>query len=254
MTISDDLAALTLLLSAVAAVWALIAWFGRPRFIVGIPPSNEEQTRNPELRGRLGELSVVSGFRHRPDCFARVFRDVPWMTLDQRARYMNDRRRAREVRVGADGLVRIAAVFENYGRRMAKDFTASISFLPDPNDATVQITDVAAEDLDLTGIYSEHPDLLAEHLRGRATAPQIVAAYDNYLPPHAPTWGDAIFLCGTLESRMYVLVSVTVRPAAQTQSFLVLFGLDCSDGWLRAQTRMQGVRLDRSSLGEVSSF
>jgi hypothetical protein len=152
---------------------------------------------------------------------------------------MSDPQRTRTVQVELGGATRIAVVFENTGGRLAKDYRASIAFLTERDRPPIQITDVLTEGLDVMDVYSARPDLLTPRLRGLAADANIVAAYRDYLS-HAPRWGDGVFLKGTLASGMYELVSLAIVVPAEVTGFLVVFTLDCSDGWWRAETRVQG--------------
>jgi hypothetical protein len=47
-------------------VWAFWRWFGRPRFIVGVPPFPAEEIPD----GKIGHRSIRDQFRHKKDYFA----------------------------------------------------------------------------------------------------------------------------------------------------------------------------------------
>jgi hypothetical protein len=242
------LTAATSFLALFAAAWAAIRWTRRPRLICGIPPSRAEQKRNPELERRLGSASVAAGFHHRRDCLAEPFTDRKVISTRDRARFFADPLRCRRVAVSADRSITIAVVLQNSGDRMAKDYSASIAFLPEGCDH-IQLVDVRSESLALADIYTTDAEALTPELRERAAPPAIVAAYDDYLW-RLPPWGDAVFLTGSLQAAMFELVSLRIRVPAETKRFLVVYTLECSDGWTQAVKYIQGCRLDPPTAGQ----
>ncbi len=231
-------------ITIVAAVWAFRKWRHRPQLICGVPPTRAEQ-QDPEIAARLGRLSVANGFRHRVDCLAEPFRDRVTLPIELREQYYANPLRRRRVQVAPDGTVSVNVLLANNGARMAREYSASIVFLPD-GDEPIALLGADTESLSVTSLYASAPDRVDQSVKDAATESSIVDAYDDYLGHLCPSWGDALYLGGSLEAGMYELVHLRAAVTPNTSRFLILFTVDCADGWLGASRHIQACVLDRA--------
>jgi len=226
-----------------SAAWAAAKWARRPRFICGIPPLLAERRAKHIDRKRLGEDSVATAFRHRPDCFAQHFRKPhrPRLSPALERRLLDDPLRCRLINLDRRGRTSVPILIANRGKRIA-DYTATITFYSEGGKA--HITDVVTETLPAY-VYTDRPDLVDGDL-GVADR-RIVAAYDEYLMDEAMThWGDVVALTdGRLEASLFEVVVIELEIEADLDSFFVVYSLDCADAWTGARTFIQGCRVTR---------
>jgi hypothetical protein len=242
MDIVEHVASLSVaLFGIVGATWAAAKWFRRPRFICGIPPTIEERKTKGIERDRLGQDSVATAFRHRPDCFAQPLRKPhrPGLSLQLERELLEDAKRCRSIRRNRAGLTSIPILFANRGKRIA-DYTATVTFYS--AGGKVHVADVVSETLPVY-VYTDRPQLAKRHLK--LADERIVAAYDEYLMDESMTyWGDVVaFTNGRLEASLFELVLIEADIDADVESFFVLFTLDCTDAWIGARTYIQGCRV-----------
>jgi hypothetical protein len=245
MSIVEHLAGIAVAASAiVAAAWAAAKWLRRPRFICGIPPALEERAAKRIDRARLGRDSVASAFRHRPDCFAQVFRNPHRASLSPRLerRLLDDTLRCRSIRPNEQGHTRMPILIANRGKRIA-DYTATITFYS--AGGKVHIADIVTETLPVY-VNADRPEFIRGDLKHADQ--RIVTGYDEYLMDEALThWGDVVaFTNGHLEAGLFELVVIEVEIEQDLDAFFLLYTLDCTDGWTGARTFIQGCRVTRA--------
>jgi hypothetical protein len=105
------------------------------------------------------------------------------------------------------------------------------------------VRSVDTEGLEVLSVFTNTPGHVASGVRGSPRT--IVEAYNDYLGHRCPSWGDAVYLTGSLEAGMFELVSLSVVLAPETERFLVLYTVDCADGWLSVSRHVQGVVVQR---------
>jgi hypothetical protein len=231
----------------VGAGWASAKWWRRPRFICGIPPSIAERTHEKKKidRKRLGHDSVATAFEHEPHCFAERFPDPNREELSEslERRLLTDRERTRSIAQDEQGRARVPILIANCGKRLA-EYSASITFYADYGK--VHVTDVVTETAPVY-LYADRRDLVVDRERVRCADQRIVASYDDYLmDDDMRRWGDVVVLTGgRLESSLFELVVVEVMIEPDLESFFVVFSVDCTDGWIGAQTFIQGCKIAR---------
>jgi hypothetical protein len=235
----------------VAAGWASAKWLRRPQFICGIPPSIRERPENFDRR-RLGHDSVATAFQHEEHCFAERFQDPHQEKLPEslESRLLEDPERTRTIVPDERGHARMPILIVNRGKRLA-EYSASITFYAD--EGQVHVTDVVTETLPVY-LYADKPDLVVDRERLRCAHERIVAGYDGYLMDEdMHRWGDVVVLTGgRLEASLFELVVVDVMIDHPLPSFFVVFSVDCTDGWIGAQTFIQGCRIKWEGAAEGS--
>jgi len=244
MAVVESVASIAVAASGlVAAAWATAKWLRRPRFICGIPPQIAERAASGIDRSRLGHDSVATAFRHKPYCFAqRLTRpNRTGLSAKFERRLLDDRERARRIRVDDRGRGRIPILIANRGKRVA-DYVATVTLYADAG--MVHVVDVVAETLPVS-IYAERPELVEGSIA--PADPRIVEAYGNYLlDDRMRRWGDVLaFTDGHLEASLFELVVVEVLIEGQLESFFVVYTLDCADAWTGARTFIQACHVER---------
>lgn len=234
----------------IATGWATAKWLRRPRFICGIPPSIDERKRENIPRTRLGHGSVATAFQHRPDCFAEPLPRPHREDLSESfaRRLLTDPERTRTIEADEAGRAHVPILIANSGKRVA-DYSASITFYAD--GGKVHVTDVVTETVPVY-LYVDKPELVADVDRLQCADARIVNGYNDYLmDDDMLRWGDVVVLSdGHLEASLFELVVVDVQIEPDLPEFFVVFSIDCTDGWIGAQTYIQGcvVSRDRAAL------
>lgn len=219
---------------AVGAVWTSMSYSRRPRFIVGVPPSDQEQKSKGIPRNSIGRKSIVSQFRHKSDCTARTIRDRQELSERDFQRLFSDHLRTRLLKLTSRNKAVLPLVVENSGSRAARDYKFGIQIL----SPYVHVTDIIAESLDVGALYASRSDLI-ENQDLRSVDRKIVEAYDNYMDI-GEQYGDMVFLEGDLEGEMYELVILTVIIEPSVDRFVIAYSIDCSDFWLSRKAFFQG--------------
>jgi hypothetical protein len=226
------------------AGWALAKWYGRPRFICGIPPSEDEQQEKripPELVGRP---SLSHGYKHRARCFARRLCRPHKRELSPRdIRRASDPLRARALQAGRKGDILFPLLIANRGHRIALDYTVSIVIYPSRRcqtagtDSGVHIVDVLVESFKLNLYVSDPTRVRRPEIRALISADPIRRDY-GYMTDGLSV--DGIYLSGTIvEAGSYELVHVDAEVESSVDSFYLLFAVSCSDGWMRDAAYLQ---------------
>lgn len=224
----------TSLIAIVGAVWTSMSYGRRPRFVVGVPPSDEERKSKGIQRKRIGRKSIVSQFRHRSDCMARTIKDKQEISERDFRRLFSDPLRTRLLKLTSENKAVLPIVVENSGSRAARDYKLGIQIL----NPYVHVADITTESLDLGAFYANRPDLI-ENQDLRSADRRIIEAYDNYMDI-GEQYGDMVFLEGDLEGEMYELTILTVVIEPAVERFVIAYSIDCSDFWLSRKAFFQG--------------
>lgn len=220
------------------AIWTFARWYGRPSFVIGVPPTFTEQEHKGISKNDLGRRSVFNEFKHNPRCLARhIRRDKEALTESDLRGLYSDSRRCRTLELGPDDSVMLGVIVENRGHRAARDYLLAICIL----NPHIHIVDATTESLKLNTFYCNREDLVQNiKLRPYIANKGIVQAYDNYMDVGEQS-GDMIYLKGELESGAYEMILLKiVRAESDTDRFVIRYHLDCSDGWISKQTYFQG--------------
>lgn len=224
----------TSLITIVGAVWTSMSYGRRPRFVVGVPPSDEEQKSKGIPHKRIGRKSIVSQFRHRSDCMARMIRDKQEVSERDFRRLFSAPLRTRVLNLTSENKAVLPVVVENSGSRAARDYKLGVQIL----NPYVHVVDIASESLDLGAFYANRPDLV-ENQDLKSVDRRIIEAYDNYMDI-GEQYGDMVFLEGDLEGGMYELTILTVIIEPAVERFAIAYSIDCADFWLSKKAFFQG--------------
>ena len=221
-------------LAIVAGTWGFLHWWMRPRFVVGITPSERDEIALNEV----GRTSVARQFIHKPDCFAARFRDKAALTLSDKRTLLEDSLRSRRIGVDPDSRARIPVLIANLGKRET-DVSLSVHLLP----SGVHLVDVDTEAMDVW-VYAHNGAVLEMHDDVEET---IRDAYDAYMRfDQKGDWGDVVYIAGTLESGLFELSVLTVACEPDVDAVFAVFTINCSDRWLGVKTYIQGCTLVRA--------
>jgi hypothetical protein len=224
----------TSLITIVGAIWTLMSYCRRPRFVVGVPPSDAEQKSKGIPLARIGRRSIVNQFRHRSDCLARMVRDKQGISQQDFRQLFSDPLRTRLLNLTSGNKATLPVVVENSGSRAARDYKLGIQIL----NPYVHIADITTESLDVGTFYANRVDLI-ENDSLRSVDRRIIKAYDNYMDI-GEQYGDMIFLEGDLEGGMYELTILTLTVEPFIERFIIVYSIDCSDFWLSRRAFFQG--------------
>lgn len=218
--------------AVLAGARGALRFLRRPNLACGVPPFRYEGIPT----SRIGRNSVAHQYEYRSLCLGRRLNGNPEsLSAREREAILDDRYRCRSLRPDA-GVQKLPFILVNSGRRGAYNYLASISFL----DRRVRVLDVAAESLDCLLFSSDTKQLETPLTSGSVVDQSIVDAYDLGA---ASNVGDMVFVWGNLDAQMHEMVLVTVDIDAGCEDFVVTFSIDCSDGWLKARTFIQGFRV-----------
>jgi hypothetical protein len=222
------------------AIWTVTRWAGRPRFVVGMPPSTSERSIKEIADQDVGHRSIVNQFKHNPRCFAVHLRDRESLKAEDEEKLYADKFRCRSLKLDGHGTVQLNVIVENSGKRAARDYLLGIQILrPDIN-----IVDVFTESLQVGSLFPvRNHSVDNSRLEKQVADKRIVKAYDEYLEIGIQ-YGDMLFLEGSLEGGMYEMVLLKLKCDRNVEKFVVGYTLDCSDGWISKRAYFQGFKIE----------
>lgn len=224
----------------VGALWTLLKWTRRPRFIIGVPPLFSEQIKKRIPSNKVGKRSIWNQFKHKNNCFAVAIHDKEYLTDSDERRLFMDNLKCRVLELDENRCVNLPVIVENCGQRTAEDYVLGISFL----SPKVHILDVSTESLDINAFYCTDKDAIENFTLKKVMAnDRIVEAYDKYMNI-GEQYGDIIFFTGALEGGMYEMILIKIQCEIDVNKFIIGFSLGCSDGWLSNQSFFQGFKIE----------
>ena len=260
MDLLSPLANLVIILTAIGgAIWAALSYLRRPRFIVGMPPTSEEQKAKSIPFEMVGRRSTITQFRYNPACMASPMNEKEALSKKDYSELLSNEKnfRARVLQPDAKGRVKLAVAVENTGGRAAREYILGIQIL----SSRVHVVDIMTESLDVHDIYATDPSFIENRKIKSKVHSEIIKMYNDFMKIGDPEkkffgddqYGDIIFLRGDLEAGMYemVLFTLAVEPGTEGfeliehgfKGFVVGYSIDCRDFWLTRQAFFQGFNI-----------
>ncbi|HET7051086.1 MAG TPA: hypothetical protein VFI54_22655 [Solirubrobacteraceae bacterium] len=236
MTMSEAGLVVTLF-GLLGAVISLLRWRNKPHFVCGVLPLEAELADPRFAAQKLGQRSLTKAFRFEQKYFAMRLRrsNVEDLAPAYRSRLQSDLS-CRRVTVPAGGTMSLPVILANYGGRTATDLTCSV-ILSAPG-SKVKLCDAEVESLDYR-VFALDQTVLREHAKAKSAPKEVVDAYTRVLT-YIPV-GDGVWRWGDLSANSFEVICLTLKVEVPSTWFELLFTINCSDGFVRAETYVQAI-------------
>jgi len=236
---NGDAGLVVTLVGLIGAAISLVRWHNKPQFVCGVLPLEAELADPRFAAPRLGHQSLTKAFRFEQKYFAMRLRrsNVADLAPAFRSRLQSDLS-CRHVTVPAGGTMSLPVILANYGGRTATGLTCSV-ILSSPG-SKVKLCDAEVESLNYR-VFALDQTVLRDHAKTKSAPQEVVDAYTRVLT-YIPV-GDGVWLWGDLNANSFEVICLTLKVEAPSTWFELLFTINCSDGFVRAETYVQAIHV-----------